>query len=236
VVEIVAVRLTSETRSSSVRGDNWILKNRYYVLLAFAIMLPLATVAANLGAVSAETCGLQVGSMAANTQYSGGYYYGPSNPYSIQLTVPLSLACQNFGNPLWVVGTAYDTVTASNLGSNNIVMNWYNGYYGGQLVFQLPMSVVSHQLQIQIQVFNTYNNGQYSGLVAAASPTVTIDPTGYYQPYGYYNGYPYGYYNGYYYYYGNPYYYSYGYPYYPYCPTNNGPHPPEYACVLYPHR
>jgi len=163
--------------------------------------------------------------MVANTQYSGGnYYYGPNNPYNIALTVPISLSCSNAGNLLWAVGSVYDPVTNSNLGSNNIPMSWSNGYYSGQLVFAVPMSVVGHQLQVQIQVYNNYNNGQYSGLVAASSPTVTVNPSGYYQPsgsYGYYNGYPNGYYNGYYYYYNgypsNYYYYS-GYPYssYPY--------------------
>jgi len=203
------------------RGDNSALKNRYYVLLAFTVLLPLAAVGASAGTVFGQSCGVQVGSMVASTQYSGGYYYGQSNPYNIQLTVPLSMNCPNTGTPLWAVGTAYDTVTNTNLGSNNIAMNWYNGY-SGQLMFTLPSSVVYHQLQVQIQVYNSYNNGQYSGLVASSSPTVTINSSSSYQPtgsYSYYNGYPNGYYNGYYYYYyGYPsyYYYSQGYPYYYY--------------------
>lgn len=207
--------------SYRARGDDSILKNRYYVLLAFALLLPLTALAATAGTVFGQPCGLQVGSMGANTQYPGGYYYGQNNPYSIQLTVPLSISCPNSGSQLWAVGTIYDTVTNANLGSNNIAMNYNYGYYTGQLVFTLPMSAVAHQLQVQIQAYNSYNNGQFSGLVATSSPTVTINPSSYYQPtgsYSYYNGYPNGYYNGYYYYYyGYPTYYYYyynGYPYY----------------------
>ena len=162
--------------------------------------------------------------MAASTQSSGGTYYGQYNPYNIQLTVPISMGCQNAGAQLWAVGTVYDTVTSTNLGSNNVIMNSNNGYYTGQFTFNLPSSVVEHQLQVQIQVYNGYNNGQYNGLVATSSPTVTIHSSNTYNPpsnsYSYYNGYPNGYYNGYYYYYGYPYYYYYSngspYYYYPY--------------------
>ena len=163
--------------------------------------------------------------MAATTQNSGGYYYGSSS-YNIQLTVPISMNCPSQAYQLWATGTAYDTVRNTNLGSNSISMNSNNGYYSGQLAFTVPSSVVEHQLQIQIQVYNSYINGQYSGLVATSSPTVTIHsstyspPTNSYPPSGsnsYYNGYPNGYYNGYYYYYGYPYSYCYGYSYfYPY--------------------
>ena len=203
-----------------VRGDKCILKNRY-LMLAFALLLPLATVAASTGTVFGQSCGVQVGSMVATTQYSAGNYYGQNNPYSIQLTVPISMSCPTSAQ-LWAVGTTYDTVTNANLGSNNIIMNANNGYYSGDLVFTVPSSVVEQQLQVQIQVYNSYNNGQYSGLVASSSPTVTINSSSSYQPtgsYSYYNGYPNGYYNGYYYYYyGYPsyYYYSQGYPYYYY--------------------
>jgi hypothetical protein len=156
--------------------------------------------------------------MAATTQYSGGYYYGQNNAYNVQLTVPISIGCPTTGGQLWALGYAYDTATGTNLGSNNIIMTFNNGIYSGNLVFNLPSSVVGHQLQIQIQVFNSYVNGQYGGLVATSSPTVTVNPSGNYPStgtYSYYNGYPTGCYNGYYYYSysGYPYYYNYGYPY-----------------------
>ena len=204
-----------------MRGDNPILKNRYYLLLALVALIPLAAFAASIGTVFGQSCGVQVGSMFASTQYPAGNYYAQNSPYNIQLTVPISTSCQNSGYPLWATGTVYDTVTNANLGSSNIAMNWNNGYYSGQLVFTVPVSVVAHQLQVQIQVYNGYSNGQYSGLVATSSPTVTINPGGYYQPtgsYSYYNGNPNGYYNGYYYYYGYPSNYNYynGYPYYYY--------------------
>ena len=206
-------------------------------MLAFAILLPLAAAAASAGTVYGQNCGLQVGSMAATTQNSGSYY-GSSYPYNIQLTVPMTMSC-NAGPQVWTTGTAYDTVTNTNLGTIYVTMSSNNGYYSGQLVFNLPSSVVEHQLQVQIQVYNGYNNGQYSGLVATSSPTVTIhasslynsNPNGYGNNYyngypgysnSYYNGYPTGYYNGYYYYSYYPSYsyynngYSYYYPYYYY--------------------
>ena len=200
------------------------MKNRHYLLLALAILLPLAIAAAGTGTVFGQYCGLQVGSMTASSQNAQGYYYGQYGPYNIQLTVPISASCNSMGPQLWATGTVFDTVTNANLGSNNVAMNWNNGYYAGQLVFTVPSSVVQHQLQVQIQVYNGYNNGQYTGLVASSSPTVTIHTNSYYyQPASsYYNGYPNGYYNGYYYYYNGyhyyyyPYYYYNSYPYYYY--------------------
>ena len=151
--------------------------------------------------------------MVASPQNSGSYYGGSYS--NVQLTVPMSMSC-NAGPQLWAGGTVYDTVTNTNLGTNYAILNSNNGYYSGQLVFNLPYSVVAHQLQVQIQVYNNYNNGQYSGLVASSSPTVTINGSSpYYAPSyttSYYNGSPTGYYNGYY-YYSYP---SYSYYYYPY--------------------
>ena len=201
-----------------------ILKMRYYPLLTLAILLPLAAVSATSGAVLAQSwCGVQVGSAAAYGQYSGGDYYGPTNSWIIQLTVPISLSCPITGGQLSAVGNAYDTATDANLGSSNIVMNSNNGYYSGQLVFALPPSVIEHLLQVQISVYSNYSYGQYGSLVATTSPTFTIHSTNQYfastSPYnGYYNGSPtYCYYqNGYmycsypsyYYYYSSPYYYT----------------------------
>ena len=197
------------------------MKNRSYALLAFAMLLSTASIAVGAGNVFAQSCGIQVGSVAGFAQYSGSYY-GSYNPYTIQLVVPLSLSCANSGNPLWAVGTVYDTITGTSLVSNNMAIGWTNGY-SGQLAFNLPTSVVGHLLQVQVQVYNSYSNGQYGGLVATASPTVVVNPGDYYEPatsYGYYNGYPNGYYNGYYYQPGYPsgYYYNNGNPYpsYPY--------------------
>jgi len=198
-----------------------LLKNRHYLLLTLAILMPLAALAASSGTVFGQYCGLQIGSMTATTQYSQVNYYGQNNGYTIQLTVPISTGCANMGSQLWAVGTVFDTVTSANLGSNNIAMNSNNGYYSGQLIFTLPSSVVEHQLQVQIQVYNGYN-GQYSGLVAMSSPTVTIHlsysqnyPANYYSP-GYYYGNQNGYYNGYNYYYNGNYYNYYPYYYYYY--------------------
>ena len=202
---------------------------RYYMLLTLAVLLPLAAAAAST--VYAQSCGMQVGSVSATTQYSGSNYYGMNSPWNIQMTVPVSTSCQ--GGQLWAVGNVYDTVANTNVGSNSVIMNTNNGYFSGQLVFTLPPSVVEHLLQVQISMYNSYNNGQYSGLVATSSPTVTIHssyPSNYYYnapsnsysySNSYYNGYPSGYYNGYYYYsypyyYPSYYYYSNGYTYYYY--------------------
>ena len=179
--------------------------------------------------------------MVASTQngnyQQNGYYYGQNSAYNVQLAVPLSVSCQNTGSQLWATGTVYDTVTGQNLGSTNAIMNMNNGIYSGQLTFNLPSSVVEQQLQVQVQVYNGYNNGQYTGLVGSSSPTVTIHasslynyPSTNYPSTSYYNGYPTGYYNGYY-YYSYPYYYpSYSYynsgysyyysPYYYYYPSS----------------
>lgn len=196
-------------------------------------MFPLAA-AASTGVVYGQNCGLQVGSMTATTQNSGSYY-GSSYPYNIQLTVPMTMSC-NAGPQVWATGTAYDTVTNTNLGTNYVTMNSNSGYYSGQLVFNLPSSVVEHQLQVQIQVYNSYNNGQYSGLVASSSPTVTVNPTGNYPStgsYSYYNGYPTGCYNGYYYYsYGGSYYS--GYP-YSYSCSSSYSYPYYYYYYSYPY-
>ena len=204
-------------------------------MLAFAILLPLAAAAASTGNVYGQNCGLQVGSMGATTQNSGSYY-GSSYPYNIQLTVPITMSC-NAGPQVWATGTAYDTVTNTNLGTYYVTMSSNNGYYSGQLVFNLPSSVVQHQLQVEIQVYNNYNNGQYSGLVASSSPTVTVNPSGNYPStgsYSYYNGYPTGCYNGYYYYSysGYPYYY-YGYPNYYSCSSSYSY--PYYYYYSYPY-
>ena len=206
------------------------------MFLAFAILLPLAAVAASTGTVYAQSCDIQVGSMVASTQYSGSYY-GQTNPYSIQLTVPLSTNCPTNAQ-LWAVGTTFDTVTNANLGSNNVIMSWNNGYYSGQLVFTVPSSVVGHQLQVQIQLYNSYVNGQFGGLVATSSPTVTINPSNSYPStgsYSYYNGSPTGCYNGYYYYSYSGYpYYNYGYPSYYSCGYSYYSYPYYYYYYSYP--
>jgi len=218
---------------SEPRGDKSKLKTRYYALLAFATLLPLAA-AASAGIAYGQSCGLQVGSMVASTQNAS--YYGAYNAYNVQLTVPLSMSCQNVGPQVWATGTAYDTVTNTNLGTNNAVMNWNNGYYSGQLVFNLPSSIVQHQLQVQIQVYNNYNNGQYSGLIASSSPTVTVQPSSS-SPYttSYYNGYPTGCYNGYYYYSYGGYPYNYGYPNYSSCSSYYYSYPYYYYYYSYPY-
>ena len=167
--------------------------------------------------------------MSASTQNNNAY--GSSNYESIQMTVPISMSCSYMGNQLWAVGTVYDTVTNQNLGSNNIVMNPNGGYYSGQLVFAMPLSIVEHLLQVQINIYSSYNSGQYNSLVASSSPTVTIHSSMVYNnnynsynynnnPYYYCNGYTYC--NGYSYYYPSHYYYSNGYTYYYYYshPTN----------------
>jgi hypothetical protein len=202
-----------------------ILKKPHYLLFALLALLPLAAISTGGMVFAQSPCGVQVGSIQAAMEYYGSYYYGQSNPWDIQLTVPISLSCPNAGGELWAVGNTYDTVANTNLGSANTVMNSYNGYYAGQLVFTLPPSVIEHLLQVQISVYSGYENGQYNSLVAMTSPTVTTHSTNYYYSpvnpnNGYYNGYPtycyykngymYCYYQSYYYYYSSPYYYSSG--------------------------
>jgi hypothetical protein len=154
------------------------MKMRYCPLLTLAVLLPLAAVSATSGTVLAQPlCGVQVGLAAASGQYSGRYYYGPSNSWIIELTVPISLSCPTTGGQLWAVGNVYDTAANANLGSNNIVMNSNNGYYSGELVFTLPPSVFEHLLQVQISVYSSYSYGQYGSLIATTTPTFTIHST-----------------------------------------------------------
>ncbi|HUK29173.1 MAG TPA: hypothetical protein VLV31_12180 [Candidatus Acidoferrales bacterium] len=184
------------------------MKNRNYLLLTCAILLPLAAVAASSGLVFGQACSVQVGSITITQQ---------------QLTVPLSTTCPVSG-PLWAVGTATDTTTNTNLGTSNIILTPANTYFSGQLTFSIPSTSVGHMVEVQAQVYNSYVNGQYSGLIGAIAPTITISPSTYSSPsYSYpaapSYSYPASCYNGYYYYNGYPYYYN-GYPYYYY--YNNG--------------
>ena len=182
-----------------------------------------------MGTVAAQSCGVQVGSATTTTQ----------SP-NIQLIVPVSMTCTNASNPLWAVGTAYDTSTNANLDTNTVTMSSNNGYYSGQLVFTVPSSVAGHQVQVQVQVYNSYINGQYAGLVAATSPTLTVNasyPAAYtygsyasscYYGYYYSNGIPYYGWYGYYYSNGQLSYYSCGSSYYAY------PYPAYYHYYYYP--
>ena len=198
------------------------MKTRHYPLLIIAVLLPLVAVAASSGLVFAQSCPLQIGSISASQYNGSNYYYGANSPSNIQMTMPISLSCPYMGGQLWAVGNVYDTITNTNLGSNNIVMNSNGGYYSGQLVFNLPSSVIEHQLQVSVSVYSSYSYGQYGSLVATSSPTVTIHASSVYNNYQYgnypsYGSYPYSsYYNGYpsYYYYQNGY--TYYYPYYYY--------------------
>jgi hypothetical protein len=189
---------------------------RNYALLSLAVLLPLAVVAASSGLVFAQySCPVQVSTASASTRYYGSNAYGPNNPWNIQMTMPISMSCPYMGGSygqLWAVGNVYDTVTNTNVGSNNIVMNSNGGYYSGQLVFTLPSSVVEHMLQVSISVYSSYNNGQYGSLVATSSPTVTIHSSSLYNN-NQYNNYPYSSYNSGYpnYYYQNGYNYPYNY-------------------------
>lgn len=199
------------------------MKQRNYLLLTLAVLLPLAVMAAST-TYAQSLCGLQVGSASATTQYNGSSY-GMYNNWGIQLTLPISTNCPNVGDQLFAVANAYDSTSNTNLGSANVAMTQSNGYFSGELVFTLPPSVVEHPLQIQISTYSSYANGQYQSLVGTATQTVTIHGNGYsYSPpaawNGYYNSYPescnyqngymYCYYpaGGYYYYYSSPYYYT----------------------------
>jgi len=193
--------------------------------VALAILLPLAAVAASNSLVFAQaSCAVQInGSATATLTNSGSNSYGYSAG-GIQLTVPVGAGCPNMGSQLWATGSVYDPTMNANVGSANGVLNSNGGYYTGQLVFSLPPSVLEHQLQVSITVYNSAQNG---AVVGTTSQTITIHGT-YYPPnssYGntypsYYNypyypyysyGYPsYYYYNGGYYYYYYPYYYYYG--------------------------
>ena len=184
------------------RGDKKNLKTRYYPLLALAILIPLAAVAASNSLVFGQaSCAVQInGSASATVVNSNSYVY---NSESVQLTVPVGAGCPNMGSQLWATGTVYDPTVNANVGSANGVLNSNGGYYTGQVVFSLPLSVLEHQLQVSITVYDSAQNGEVDG---STSQTITIHGT--YNPpsssYGY--TYPsYYYYNGGYYYYYNSY-------------------------------
>ena len=204
------------------------MKNRHYLLLAVAILIPLVMIAANSGTVSAQYAStLQCGSTTATTQFSGAYT-GTSPQYSVQLTLPVSTVCPAAAGQLWAVGNVYDTNTGSNVGSATIALTTASaGYYSGQLVFTLPASVIQHSLQVQVSVYNNLVNGQYTSLLAMSTQTVNVNSNSYsytppvtYNAYSnsypeycsYLNGYMYCYYStsygNYYHYYSSPYYYT----------------------------
>ncbi len=218
--------LWDATQCSAYEVTRRILKTRYGIILALALLLPLAAVGVSGGSVFAQSyCSVQVGTETATTQYYESNSYGSYSSWNIQLTLPVSASCQNMGGSLWAVGNAYDTVANTNVGSADTAINSNGGYNGGQLVFTLPPSVVEHPLQISITVYSNYNNGQYGSVVGSTSQTVTIHSNSYSTPTypynnsptypsypSYYNGYPmyYYYYNGnYYYYYPSSYYHYY---------------------------
>jgi hypothetical protein len=113
------------------------------------------------------------------------------------------------GGPLSAVGDAFDTSSNVDYGSVSTTMNsayqatpYQASMFNGQLVFNLPASIIGHQLRITVSVYepqygyaSSYANG-YGPLVATAGQMVQVNlayGNGY--PYGNGNGYCYGSYN-----------------------------------------
>ncbi len=141
--------------------------------------------------VSADSCVAQLGYSSLSTTQ---YYYNSN----IGINVPVSASCSFMGGQLYAVGDAYDTAVNTDLGlvSTMLTPVYGNSNYNGQLVFNLPASIVGHSVQITVSIYSGSPYGYSSGgnglLLATAAQRVQVnvsnDQNGYYQSCGYYSG------------------------------------------------
>lgn len=162
------------------------MRERYcgIVLLSFILV---AAVAINGGSssVSAESCAVQLGYSSVST----AEYYS-----NIAIAVPVSATCSFAGIQLYAVGNAYDTTTNRNLSSASTALTTASGNtFAGQLVFNLSHSIIGHQVQVTVFVYNGYPNayGTNGVPLATAAQSLQVNPTGYQNGYNYQYGFCY---------------------------------------------
>lgn len=141
--------------------------------------------APNYPLVSAQSCSASIGYSSLITAQ---YYYGSN----IGILVPVSASCPYASGQLYATGDAFDTYANIDYGSVSTIM--YAAYgssaFNGQLAFNLPPSIIGHQLRIVVSVYAGQNSYGYANgpLLATAGQMLQVNLT-------YQNNYPYG--NGY---------------------------------------
>jgi len=140
-------------------------------LLAFLLAASLAFVGQS-ALVFAQSCNASLGSSSlTSTQYYYNSYLG--------INTPVSAYCSFYGGQLYAVGDVFDTSANVDLGSvSTILTPTYGGNsYMGQLSFNLPPSIIGHQLRIMVTVYGgQYGYGNGSGrLLATAGQFVTVN-------------------------------------------------------------
>jgi len=161
-----------------------ILKNRRYLLFTFVPLLTLVVISGSGTVFAQGFCGVQVGNVSiSNPYFYQSNYYENSIPWNVQLTVPISAVCPAVDAHLLAVGTVYDTVTNTVIGSAALPLilepgqTMYSSDNAGVLVFSLyPASVIQYPLQVQISVYSTDSSGQYTSVVATITLPVTSQP------------------------------------------------------------
>jgi len=217
------------TWRSADEGMNRVLKTRNLALILVLLIAAVIFASSNDPVLAQSPCLAQVGYPTISTSQ----YYGAN----IGMTVPVYATCSFYSGQLYAVGSAYDTVLNSNLGSVSTPLYTASiGSFNGQLVFNLPVAAQGHTVQFTISIYSSAY-GYNGSPLATTYQAVTVNG-GY--PY-YQNSYAYCQSGGY--SYGNSCYSpGYGYNnYYAYCPPGysyNGAgcsYPGSYYTMYYSH-
>jgi biotin operon repressor len=129
------------------------MRTRYGIILLTFILLAVVAVNGSSNPVSAQSCAEQLGYSSLSTTQ---YYYNSN----IAITVPVSATCSYVATQLYAAGNAYDVSSQRNLGSVSTQLTIASGNtLTGQLVFNLPPSIIGHQLQVTVLVYSGYSYG-----------------------------------------------------------------------------
>lgn len=96
--------------------------------------------------------------------------------------------CQHLVRSLeasYTVGNAYDTQVNTNLGSVSTILNSiYGGTFNGQLVFNLPPSILGHPIRILVSIYDSKPLGNGNDLLlTTAAQMVRVNFSNYQNPY-----------------------------------------------------
>jgi hypothetical protein len=168
------IKKPSMTQTGQEEGILLMARRSGIFLLAF-LLAASAAVASNSSLVYAQSCNASLGtSSLTSTQYYYNSYLG--------INTPVSAYCPFYGGQLYAVGDVFDTSANLDLGSVNAMLTpTYGGNtYTGQLLFNLPPSIIGHQLRIMVSVYGGqygyYGNGN-GQLLATAGQMVKVNVT-----------------------------------------------------------
>ena len=131
------------------------MTSRNYGMILLGFILAATIVLNGSSPVLADQCVAQLGYSSLSTTQ---YYYNSN----IAITVPVSATCSFVGNQLYAVGNAYDRSANRNVGSVSTALTTNTGNtFTGQLVFNLPSSILGDQLQITVSIYGGYPYGYY---------------------------------------------------------------------------